>query len=59
MRVGDLIEDHQRAAVSLAGTQDVAEIGVLQRLDLEHDPLVRRVGRDKPAEVGGVAVLDS
>ncbi len=60
MRVGDLIEHHERAlAVGIdLLLQQVTEIDVLERIDLDHQPLMRCVTRDQPREVGNLGVAN-
>ena len=57
MRIGDLVEHDQRAVAGVFA-QDIAKIGAVERLDLQHQALVRRVGGNQPAQVRIVAVLD-
>jgi len=51
VRVGNLIEHQQDGTFGGLG-QQVAEPQIVERLDLDHHALVRRVGRDHAAEVG-------
>ena len=53
MRVGDLVEDEQHGAFRRVA-EHVVEPDILERLDLDHHALVRRVVRHQPAEVGDV-----
>ncbi len=53
VRVGDLVENQEQGA--LAGVaEDIAKPDVFKRLDFDDHPLVRRIVRDQPAEVGHV-----
>ena len=51
VRIGDLVEHQQNGALA-APRQEFVEPDVLERLDLDHHALVRRVVRHQPAEVG-------
>ena len=53
MRVGDLVEHQQGGAFGRVG-EDVAEPDVLERRNLDHHALVRRVVGHQPAEIGDV-----
>ncbi len=53
VRIGDLVEDQKRPP--LGGVlQDVGEQKIVQPLDLGDQPLVRRVLRHEPAEIGRI-----
>jgi len=53
VRIGDLIEDEQRAMI-LRLIEEVGEEKIFEPLDLDDDALVRRVARDEAAEIGDV-----
>ena len=57
VRVRDLIEHEQHGAFGRFG-KDIVEPDVLERFDLDHHPLVRRVVRNETAEVGDVGQRD-
>ena len=53
VRVRDLVEDQQDGFLRSSG-QQVVEPMVIQRLDFDHHPLMRRIVRHQPAKVGDV-----
>src|SRR4051812_42054792 len=53
MRIGDLVEDEQDRAIERA-SEDPVEPDVVEGLNLDYQPLVRRVMRNQPPEVGDV-----
>ena len=52
VRIGDLVEDQQQRFFGRIGEQ-VGKPDILERLDLDHHALVRRIGGNQAAEVGG------
>ncbi len=60
VRIGDLVEDNERTLALRIHLflQQVAEMDILERVDLDHQPLMRRVARDESREVGDVRIAD-
>ena len=50
VRIGDLVEDEQHSTIWRL-RQHVSQPNILQRLDLDHYPLMRRVMRHHPSEI--------
>src|SRR3546814_15103388 len=60
VRVGDLIENDERAlavGVDLL-LQQIAEIDAFERVDLDHQSLMRGVARDESREIGDLGIAD-
>ena len=60
VRVGDLVEDDERPRASRVDLvlEEVAEVDFLERIDLDHEALVRGIARDESRQVGDVGVAD-
>ena len=60
VRIGDLIEDDDRAVFAIARRfgEDIAEPDQFERFDFEHEALVRRIGGHQPAQIMIIAILD-
>ena len=56
VRIGHLVEDHERSRVVAALLEEVGAPQLLQRLHLRHQSPMRRVGRDQAAGVGHVGI---
>ena len=58
VRIGHLIEHQHRAGVVAPGGEQLVEEDILERIDLQHQPLVRCIARHHPAEIGDIGIDD-
>ena len=57
MRIGHLIEQHD-GAIRVGIGDDVGKIAIFQCRAFQHQPLMRRIARNQPVEIGPLGVFD-